>query len=172
LRKFWYVAWQYILYTKTFGLCFSRRSSARNLKFYQARQRPIYTTQRLPKTVACNLLTTWFVLCKSNTQLAYVVVGELCARWTQYYLSCNQVACDSFGQKCAVGIGLKQLIFLIFGLYIFIVISNWFLIIGLRSRLMYSFGRTRRNFFFIWSYQEVNIEIKTKMSKSKLWSSC
>ena len=58
---------------------------------------------KLLKTVACNLLTTWVVLCKSNTQLAYVVVGELCAWFTQYNSSCKQVACDSFRQKlCSV----------------------------------------------------------------------
>jgi hypothetical protein len=32
------------------------------------------------KTVTCNLLTTWVVLCKSSTQLTYVVVGEFCMR--------------------------------------------------------------------------------------------
>jgi hypothetical protein len=61
--------------------------------------RSIYTPQLFPKTVACKLLTTWIVLCESNTQLAYVVVSELCAWFTQYNSSCKQVACDSFGQK-------------------------------------------------------------------------
>jgi hypothetical protein len=42
----------------------------------------IYTTQRLPKTVTCNSLTNVGVLCKSSTQLAYVVVGELCLIYT------------------------------------------------------------------------------------------
>jgi hypothetical protein len=65
--------------------------------------RRIYTTQLLPKTVACNLLTTWVVLCKSSTQLAYVVVDELCLWFRRYNLSCKQVACDSFRQKlCSI----------------------------------------------------------------------
>jgi hypothetical protein len=43
----------------------------------------------LPKSVACNVLTTWVVLCKSSTRLAYVVVGKLCAWFTQYNSSCT-----------------------------------------------------------------------------------
>jgi hypothetical protein len=39
----------------------------------------IYTTQLLPKTVACNLLTTWVVLCTSSTQLTYDNLGKVCA---------------------------------------------------------------------------------------------
>jgi hypothetical protein len=47
--------------------------------------------------------TTWVVLCKSSTRLAYVVVAELCAWFTQYNSSCKQVACDSFKRKlCSV----------------------------------------------------------------------
>jgi hypothetical protein len=49
----------------------------------------IYTGQILRKTVACNLLTTWIVLYRSSTQLAYVscpttqavhatVLGKIC----------------------------------------------------------------------------------------------
>jgi hypothetical protein len=34
-------------------------------------RKPIHTTQVLTKTVACNLLTTWVVLCKSSTQHIY-----------------------------------------------------------------------------------------------------
>jgi hypothetical protein len=49
--------------------------------------RPIYTTQLLPKTVACNVLTTWVVLCKSSTQLNHDNVGELCAWLLLLYLS-------------------------------------------------------------------------------------
>jgi hypothetical protein len=63
----------------------------------------------LPKTVACNLLTTWVVLCKSSTQLAYIVVGELYAWFTQYNSSCKQVACDSLRQKlCSVNRHLQR----------------------------------------------------------------
>jgi hypothetical protein len=52
-----------------------------------------YTTQLLPKTVTCNLLTTWVVLCKSSTQLAYDNVGKLCAWFRQYTL---------LGKSCVV----------------------------------------------------------------------
>ena len=43
--------------------------------------RPCYkadscTTQLLPKIVACSLLTTWVLLCKSSTQLTYDNVAE------------------------------------------------------------------------------------------------
>jgi hypothetical protein len=62
-----------------------------------------YTT--LPKIVACNLLTTWVVLCKSSIQLTYVVVDESCAWFTQCNSSCQQGACDSFRRKlCSVNL--------------------------------------------------------------------
>ena len=38
-------------------------------------------------------------MCKSSTQLVYVVVSELCAWFTPYNSICKQVACDSFRQK-------------------------------------------------------------------------
>jgi hypothetical protein len=39
-----------------------------------------------------------FILYESSTQLAYVVVGKLCAWSTQYNSSCRKDAYDSFNQ--------------------------------------------------------------------------
>jgi hypothetical protein len=81
----------------------------------------IYTTQFLPKFVACNVLTTWVVLCKSSTQVTYVFIGkllgELCAWFTTQLtrLSCkqlnsvvNRLHATVFGKRCVVWIGLYQ----------------------------------------------------------------
>jgi hypothetical protein len=64
----------------------------------------IYTiTQLLPKIVACKLLTTWVVLFKSNTQLAYVWVSfvscVLDLHWQYSSFKYKQVACDCFRKK-------------------------------------------------------------------------
>jgi hypothetical protein len=46
---------------------------------------------RKPKLVACNLFATSVVLCKSSMHLGYVVMGGLCAWFTQYNSSCKKV---------------------------------------------------------------------------------
>ena len=56
----------------TCSACGSRQFPAQIFVYFTISS--IYTTQILPKTVACNLLTTRVELCKSSTQLAYVVL--------------------------------------------------------------------------------------------------
>ena len=61
--------------------------------------RPIYTAQRLPKTVACNLLATWVVPCKSSTQLTYDKVGI--QRYLFWTLSISVFKSEEVKPKCA-----------------------------------------------------------------------
>jgi hypothetical protein len=92
----------YHVYLHTFctACCNLGRHFSRHYKYPW---RPIYTTQLLPKTVACNLLAIGVVLCKSSTQLTCDNVSKLCVWFTQYNSNCKQVACDSFRQPlCSV----------------------------------------------------------------------
>ena len=119
------------------------------------------------RAVPCNQLTTWVVLksstvrqiytynlscilCKWSTQVAYIVLSELCAWFTQYNSRCKLVACDSFRQKlCSVNLPyckkIKLIQIVLFGLHsyglhsipmVYIPFPIWQLNLEFSSRLL------------------------------------